>query len=296
MQSLSSPLSGTFTALVTPFNRDGTVDTGALDALVAQQLAAKIDGLVPCGTTGEAATLTADERDLVLSRVVQAVAGRIPVVAGTGSNSTAATILAQRRALDLGASHGLVVTPYYNRPTAEGLYAHYAAVAEATPLPLLAYNVPSRTGCDLTAAVWQRLASSPRIVGFKEASGDLTRLPALRAASADAALLSGDDLTCAAFVLLGGDGVISVLSNLLPAAMVALVAAARAGALVPVRAAQARLAGLMADLFRTPNPVPIKAALALRGDIQEIYRLPLVPLPAAERAALADRLHTNGWL
>ena len=284
------------TALVTPFNRDGSLDLVALDALIDAQIDAGISGLVPCGTTGETATLTAAERDQVVSRVVTRVNKRISVVVGTGSNCTVSTVENQRRAQALGADYGLVVTPYYNKPSPEGLFRHYSAVAEAVPLPLLVYNVPSRTGGDIKPDTMHRLRAVPHIVGIKEATGDLDRVAPLRRSNAAWSLLSGDDGSTCAFVLMGGDGVISVLSNAAPADMVALVNAARAGNLVQARQHQARLRGLMAALFLEANPAPVKTAMALQGRVQEVFRLPLCELQPANRAALSEVLRAGGWL
>ena len=289
-------LQGTFTALVTPFNRDGSLDLPALDALVDSQMAAGINGLVPCGTTGEAATLSAQERDQLIARVAQRVSGRGAVIAGTGANGTAASIENQRRAKDVGATHGLVVTPYYNKPTQEGLYRHYCAIVEAVDLPLIIYNVPSRTACDIKPETVVRLAKVPRIVGIKEATGDLDRLAPIRAANEHFALLSGDDATTCPFVLMGGDGVISVVSNVVPAEMVTLVQAARAGRSIEARQQHNRLRALIAALFIESNPIPVKAAMALQGHIQETYRLPLCEMRPENRPHLSDVLRAGRWI
>ena len=290
-------LRGTLTALVTPMNRDGTLDAGALDVLVDLQLSAGINGVVPCGTTGESATLTTAERDTVLSRVVKRVAGRVPVVAGTGSNNTASTLDNQRRAKDLGATHGLVVTPYYNRPSPEGLFRHYTAIAEGVDLPIIAYNVPSRTGGDLKPDILTRIARIPGVQGIKEASGDVTRVSAMRAATEpNFTLLSGDDVTTCPFILLGGDGVISVASNLVPREMCELVNAALAGQVADARRRHNAMRELFAALFIESNPIPVKAAMAMQGRLQEAYRLPLCELRPAHREQLQTVLRHGGWL
>lgn len=297
MTATIDALRGVFTALVTPMNRDGSVDFAALDALVDHQLAGGINGLVPCGTTGEAATMSNDEREKVIGAVVKRANGRVPVVAGTGTQGTATTIEAQQRAKDLGATHGLVVTPFYNKPTPEGLYRHYAKVADSVDLPVVIYNVPSRTGCDIKPDTVARLAKVPGIVGIKEATGDLDRVPALRASiSTRFGVLSGDDATACAFTLMGGDGVISVASNVVPSEMVAMTIAARQGDAKTAREAHNRLRNLMAALFLESNPIPVKAAVAMQGRIQECYRLPLCEMQAGTRSALEGALRAGRWI
>ncbi len=297
MTSNQSPLRGVFTALVTPMNRDGSLDFGALDALVDGQLAAGIAGLVPCGTTGEAATMTSDERAQVVSRVVKRVAGRAAVIAGTGVNSTAESIALQRRAKELGATHGLVVTPYYNKPSPEGLYRHYAAIAEAVELPIIAYNVPGRTGCDLKPDTLCRVAKLPRVVGVKEATADLDRVALIRnGAGPSFTLLSGDDGTCCPFTLVGGDGVISVASNFAPKEMVAMIQAALEGEVATAREHHLRLRDMMQALFLESNPIPVKAALAMKGLIEEHYRLPLCEMSGENRRKLEGVLRHGGFL
>lgn len=282
--------------MVTPFNRDGSLDLMALDDLVDQQLAAGINGLVPCGTTGEAATLSPDERYEVIARVVKRVNRRVPVIAGTGSNCTRSTIEGQRRAQAAGADCGLVVTPYYNKPTPEGLYRHYCAVAEAVNLPILVYNVPGRTACDLKPEVMQRLRDVPSILGIKEATGDLDRIVPLRQVRPSWSILSGDDATTCPFVLLGGDGVISVVANVLPKETVTMVAAARSGDALQARHWASMLRPLIGALFLEANPIPVKAALALQQRLQESYRLPLCPMQTETRSRLREILRSGGWL
>ncbi len=289
-------LRGTFTALVTPFNADGSVDFGALAALVESQLDASVSGLVPCGTTGEAATLTADERFSVIEAVAKK-AVEIPIIAGTGTNNTAQSVELHRRASDHGATHSLAVTPYYNKPSQAGLLAHYRAMADACDLPIVLYNVPSRTGCDLEAETVLELASHPNIVAVKEATGDLERVVALgQRAPSDFAILSGDDPTAASLVLFGGHGVVSVASNMAPAFMRSLIDAALEADLARVHALQAKLLPLNAALFMESNPIPLKAALTMRGLIQEHYRLPLVAMDRDGREKLEGVLRTGGWL
>lgn len=281
-------LTGAITALVTPMLLKGAVDWGALDHLVEVQIDQGIDGLCACGTTAEAATLDEAERDAIILRVVKAARGRVPVIAGTGHNSTRMTIEAHKRAQALGADFGLVVTPYYNKPTPEGLYAHYKAVAEASSLPIIMYNVPSRTGCDMQPDVIVELAALPSIQGVKEATGDLGRLDALRSrVDGRFALLSGDDATSCAFTLMGGDGVISVTSNVVPKAMAQLMAHARQGKLQEARAAQDALLALFDILFVESNPIVVKAAMAMQKQLQEVYRLPLCSMQQHHRDTLA---------
>ena len=290
-------LRGVFTALVTPMNRDGSLDLGALDALVDAQLAGKIDGLVPCGTTGESVTLDAQEWQTVVGRVAKRVAGRVPVIAGTGSNNTAKVVENQKKALDLGASHALVVTPYYNKPTPEGLYRHYLAVAEAAPLPVILYNVPGRTGCDLKPETVARLASVPNIVGIKEAAGDLDRVTVLRRSVPNSfTVRTGDDPMACAWTLLGGDGVVSVASNTVPAEMVRMLHAALADDAATARASHNLLRDLFSVLFIESNPIPVKAFLALQNRIQEAYRLPLCELRPENREKLRAVMTAGGWL
>ena len=284
---------GCFVALVTPFRRDGQVDFERLEALVDFQLDAGTDGIVPCGTTGESATLHPEEQREIIRRVVERVRRRVPVIAGAGTNSTEEAVALARAAEQAGADALLSVTPYYNRPTQEGLYRHFRAIAEAVRLPVILYNVPSRTGCQLEVGTILRLAEIPNIIGIKEASGNLEQImELLRARPSGFLVLSGDDAWTLPILALGGDGVISVVANEAPAEMRELVAAALAGDFDRARAAHYRLLPLMRGNFLETNPIPVKAALAMMGLIEENYRLPLVP-PRAEtrerlRAILAE--------
>ena len=285
---------GTCTALVTPF-RDGAVDEPALRALVGRQLAAGVDWLVPLGTTGETPTLTADERQRVLERVLEWSAGRSGVLVGTGTNATASTIERTRRAAEAGADAALVVTPYYNRPPAEGLYRHFAAVADAVDLPLVLYDVPARTGRALPLEVVVRLRTQyPHVVALKHATGAVAGVTELRQAC-DIVVLSGDDALTWPLLALGAQGVVSVVSNLWPELMKSLVDLGRAGRVDEARAVHERVQALADALGRFgPNPVPIKTALALAGLMAEEFRLPLCPLSAANRVQLADALRQAG--
>lgn len=290
-------LHGTYTAIVTPMNRDGSLDLGALDALVDAQLAAGISGLVPCGTTGETATLTEDEQNTVISRVVKRVAGKVPVIAGAGSNATSITVTNTKRVKDLGASHALIVAPYYNKPTQEGLIRHYSAVTDAVDIPVVAYNVPGRTASDIKPETVIALAKNPRIVAIKDATSDLDRVTVTgRAVRKDFTQLSGEDATCCAFTLMGGNGVVSVISNVVPAETVQMIAHAERGEVAQARAMHEKLRDITQALFWESNPIPAKAALSMMGRIQDSLRLPLVPMTEGTRAKLRDVLKAGGWL
>ena len=285
-------ITGSIVALVTPMRADGSVDRDALVALVERQVAAGTAAIVSVGTTGESATLTVAEHTDVIRRTVDAVAGRVPVIAGTGANATTEAIHLTEAARAAGADAALLVVPYYNKPPQEGLYRHFRAVAEAVDLPQILYNVPGRTACDLLPTTVARLAEVPGIVGLKEALGDLDRVRELVALGLpDFALYSGDDATARASILAGFHGDISVTANVAPAAMAAMCAAALAGDGEEAARIDADLAGLHRALFVQPNPIPVKWALAQLGLAPDGIRLPLVPLDPAHhddvRAALA---------
>jgi 4-hydroxy-tetrahydrodipicolinate synthase len=295
-------LRGALTALVTPFTVDGALDETALRRLVRWQVLAGIDGLVPVGTTGEAPTLSPSERDRVIAITVETVGEgssrpRVPVVAGTGTNDTAATIAATRRAADLGADAALVVAPYYNRPDGRMLEAHFRAVADAGDLPIVVYNVPSRTGTNVPADVFLRLAEHPRVIAIKEASGTLEQIARIcRDRPRDVAVLAGDDAWTLPVLALGGDGVVSVASNEVPGELVALCDAARAGDWDGARRIHERWLPLfLANFAGAPNPVPAKAALRLMGLLEtDAVRGPLLPLEDAARDGLAATLRRLG--
>ena len=295
-------LRGALTALVTPFTADGAVDETAFRRLVSWQVLAGIDGLVPCGTTGEAPTLSPDERDRLIEITIEIAAerpsrARIAVVAGTGTNDTAATIAATRRAAALGADAALVVGPYYNRPDQRMLEGHFRAVADEGDLPIVVYNVPSRTGSNLAADTFLKLAGHPRVIAIKEASGNLEQIARIcRERPRDVAVLAGDDAWTLPVLALGGDGVVSVAGNEVPGEMAALCAAARAGDWDEARRIHERWLPLMLANFRGgPNPVPAKAALLQMGLIaSDATRRPLLPLEAGPREALATLLRTLG--
>ncbi len=291
---------GAITALVTPLRHD-RVDEDALVRLVEQQIAAGIDGLVPCGTTGEASTLSTAEHLRVVELTLQAARGRVPVLAGAASNDTRKAIELARACKQLGAAGTLQVTPYYTRPTQAGLVAHFTAIADQSDLPVVVYNVPGRTGVDLLPDTVAELARHPKIVGIKEATGDLNRAARLRELLRDRprfALLSGDDFTVFPFLALGGHGVISVTSNVAPAWVAGLVDAAFGGRWDEARALHDRHYPLARALFGQPNPIPVKAAMALLGHMTGEMRLPLVAIDpnSREGLSLADTLQTLGLL
>ena len=267
---------GSFVALVTPF-RDGQVDRRDLEALVDHQIERGTQGIVPCGTTGESATLSHDEHELVIGTVVERAAGRVPVLAGTGSNSTDEAIRLTRFAQKAGADGALLITPYYNRPTQHGLVAHFRAVAEATEIPLVLYNVPSRTGVNMLPETVIECSRIPRVVGIKEASGSIDQtVEILRECDLD--VLSGDDSLTLPLMAVGARGVISVVANVAPRKMSELVASATRGDYDTARALHLELFPLFKRLFCETNPIPVKAAVAMRGLITEEIRLPLTPL------------------
>jgi 4-hydroxy-tetrahydrodipicolinate synthase len=282
--------SGCYTALITPF-RDGLIDETALRALVRRQIAGGVSGLVPCGTTGEAPTLSSSEWDRIVSVVVETSGGSVPVLAGTGSNNPVTVIERTRRARRLGADGALIVTPYYNRPTQDGLYRHFAAIAEAVELPLVLYNVPGRTGVNLLPETVVRLADMPSIVGIKEASGSLDQASQIvREAHRDFVVLSGDDSLTLPMMGIGATGVISVVSNIAPEAVSALTAACLAGDFGSARALHLALFDLCRAMFVETNPTPVKAASALLGYCSPEVRLPLAPLSEAAQRRVESAL------
>lgn len=283
---LRDRLSGAITALVTPFLH-GEVHHSALAALVCWQIEQGIDALVPCGTTGEASSFCGNERNAVIGRCIEAAAGRVPIIAGTGTNSTQATIDFTSAAQALGADAALIVTPYYNRPSQEGVFQHFQAVARAVEIPIILYNVPSRAGVDLTLDTLERLAQFPNIIGIKDATGDLSRPMALASRLSDRFIqLSGHDATAMAFNLIGGRGTISVVANIAPSLCVDLQKACRRGDAVTALAIQQRLQPLIAALERETNPGPVKHALHVLHGISPEMRLPLVPVTPATAEAV----------
>ena len=275
---MRTPFTGCGTALVTPFTSSGAVDEAAVRRLAKRQIEAGVHFLVPCGTTGEAPTLSAAERTRVVEVVVDEARGRVPVLAGAGGYDTREVVEAARAMQAAGASGLLSVTPYYNKPTPEGLFRHYQAIAEATPLPIVVYNVPGRTGCNVDPATLARLATIPHLAGVKEASGNMTQIcEALRAVPPEFLVLCGDDALTLPAMAVGARGVVSVASNEVPAEMAQLVEAAEANDFAFAREIHARLLPLMLANFAESNPIPVKAALAQMGLLEENYRLPMVP-------------------
>ncbi|MCK9229690.1 MAG: 4-hydroxy-tetrahydrodipicolinate synthase [Syntrophales bacterium] len=272
---------GSMTAIVTPF-KNGEVDEEALRGLVEFQIENGTDGIIPCGTTGESATLSHDEHDNVIEIVIDAVKKRIPVIAGTGSNNTVEAIRLTRHAYEAGADGALLLSPYYNRPTQEGIYRHFKAVAEAVPIPVILYNVPSRTGSNVLPETVARLSEISNIVGIKEATGDLRQVSSvIRLCGEGFSVISGDDFTVLPIMAIGGKGVISVASNIVPGDMSRLVKAAAAGDLAVAREIHYRVWPVMEALFFETNPIPVKAALSMMGKIEYELRLPLCPLSDA---------------
>jgi len=282
---------GSMVALVTPMNSDGDVDYDSLRDLIEWHIAEGTNAIVAVGTTGESATLDEKEHCEVIRQVVQMVNGRIPVIAGTGANSTTEAISLTRCAKEVGADAALLVTPYYNKPTQEGLFLHYKAVAEAVDIPQLLYNVPGRTACDMLPETVARLSGISNIVGIKEATGDLSRLHQIRELCGEGFdIFSGDDATGCEFMLSGGNGVISVTNNVAPAAMRKMCDLALAGSRDEAMAIDQQLCGLHEKLFLEANPIPVKWALAEMGKIPEGIRLPLTWLSEEFHAPLKQAM------
>jgi len=282
---------GVYTALVTPFNERGAVDEASLQKLVEQQIGAGVAGLVPMGTTGESPTLSHEEHMDVVGKVVRWTAGRVPVIAGTGSNSTDEALHLTKKARDLGASATLQVVPYYNKPNQEGLYRHFLALADQIDLPLIVYNIAGRTAKNLETDTLMRLAAHKNIVGVKEASGDLGQMMDVLARRPKGfTVLSGDDNLLFPLLALGGDGVISVAAHLVPQALVELTKEALGGHFERAREIHYQLMPLFKALFIDTNPIPVKTALAMQGHMQETFRLPMCPMDEPKRKALRETL------
>ena len=294
---ITGKITGSIVALVTPMRADGAVDHEALAKAVDRVIEAGSAAIVSVGTTGESATLDVDEHTDVIRRTIDVAAGRVPIIAGTGANSTAEAIHLTAAAKAAGADAALLVTPYYNKPPQEGLYRHFKAVAEAVDIPQILYNVPGRTAVDMLPSTVERLADVPGIVGIKEAKGDLDRVRELVALGLpDFALYSGDDATARDSILLGFDGDISVTANVAPEGMARMCAAALAGDAETAAAIDADLAALHGALFVEPNPIPVKWALAELGLIDEGIRLPLVPLDPAFHAEVRAAIKAAGLM
>ncbi|MEO5897706.1 MAG: 4-hydroxy-tetrahydrodipicolinate synthase [Vicinamibacterales bacterium] len=282
---------GCGTALVTPFAADGSVDEKSVRRLAQRQINAGVHFLVPCGTTGESPTLSEEERVRVVELVVQEAAGKVPVLAGAGGYDTREVIHVARRMQQVGASGLLSVTPYYNKPTPEGLYQHYRAIAESVPLPIIVYNVPGRTGVNVDPATLVRLSTIPGIAGVKEASGNMGQIcEVCRSVPEGFVVLSGDDSLTLPVMAIGGHGVVSVASNGMPAEMARLVELAESGDFAAARGVHHALMPFMTVNFVEANPIPIKAAMALLGLLEERYRLPMVPPQSASREKIASAL------
>jgi len=287
--------SGTGTALVTPFQADGSLDERAMRQLVGRQIEAGIDFLVPCGTTGESPTLTREEHLRVVQITVEAAKGKVPVLAGAGGYNTSEVIALARDLAARGADGILSVTPYYNKPTQEGLFQHYRAIAEAVSLPVILYSVQGRTGVNIEPATVKRLAEIENVIGIKEASGNVSQMAAiLNAVPDDFIVLSGDDAITLPVVSLGGRGVISVVSNEIPAEMSQLTRLALQGDFAGARAIHRRFHSLMEINFVESNPGPVKAALAEMGLLEAVWRLPLVPPKAENRSRIRAVLESLG--
>ena len=294
---MSLDIRGCGTALVTPFSDDGTLDVDALRSLVQYQLTEGINFLVPCGTTGEAPTLEHEEYLGVIRVVTQEAEGKVPVIAGAGGNNTKKICSLVQDIQPLGVQGILSVAPYYNKPTQEGLYQHFKTIAESTDLPVILYNVPSRTSSNIEPATVARLAEIPNIIGIKEASGSITQqMEVLRVVPPDFRVLSGDDAFTFPLMALGGVGVISVVSNEIPKQITSLVHLLLDGKYDDARKLNAKLLPLMQANFIETNPIPVKAALAMMGKIKEVYRLPMCPMKPENRAKLEKALAAQGLL
>ncbi len=281
---------GVYTALVTPLSQ-GAVDEEALRALVEEQIEAGVHGLVPCGSTGESATLSHTEHHQVIEIVISAVRGRVAVIAGTGSNSTAEAVEITRHAKEAGADGALLISPYYNKPTQAGIVAHYRTIAEETGLPLVVYNIPGRTGSNILPATQAQLAEIDGIVGVKEASGDVVQMSQVIASCPDDfSVLAGDDAMILPLMAVGGKGVISTSSNIVPTELVAIYDACVRSDYAEARRIHQGLLPLFDVLFCETNPIPIKAAQEMRGRIGGEIRLPLLPMTAANRPRLESVL------
>lgn len=289
---------GAITALATPFKKDGSIDVKALRGLVNFQIENGINGLVPCGSTGEAATMNNEEYQLVVRTVVEEAGGRVPIIAGAGSNDTAKAVAFSKLAKEAGADALLHVTPFYNKPTVNGLIAHYGAIAKAVNMPIILYNVPGRTGLNASASTTLRIAKEvPLVVGVKEASGDLSQMmDIIKGRPNSFSVLSGDDAITIALLSVGGDGCISVVSNEVPKEFSQLVALGLKGDFAKARKMHYALLDLMNVNFIETNPLPVKTALSMMGKIEEVFRLPLVPMDEQNKVTLKNVLKETGLL
>lgn len=287
-------LRGSMVALVTPF-RHGRIDEAALKQLIAMHVSAGTSALVPCGTTGESATLSHEEHERVIEVTIQTARGRLPVIAGTGSNNTAEAIRLTKHAKKAGADAALLIAPYYNRPTQQGLYLHFQAIAEAVDLPLIPYNIAARTGVNIEPETFLRLAELNNIVGVKEASGNLEQMSRIKTLCGERfALISGDDVLTLPVLAIGGCGVISVVANLVPQDVASLVRAFEQGRLQEAREWHERLLPLTKALFIETNPIPVKTAMAWLGRISPELRLPLCAMSEGNQAKLHHAMEAYG--
>jgi 4-hydroxy-tetrahydrodipicolinate synthase len=287
---------GAMTALVTPF-KDGSIDEDTLRMLIERQIKGGINGLVPCGTTGESATLTHDEHRRVIEITVETAGGRVPVIAGTGSNSTSESVMLTKFAKEAGADAALLITPYYNKPSQEGLFQHYKLVAESVDIPIILYNVPGRTAVNMLPKTTARLSKIESIIGIKEATGNLEQVSeTIRLARDGFVLLSGDDASTLPILAVGGHGVISVTSNLVPGDVAKMYATFNEGELAEARDIHERLLPLSSIMFIDTNPVPVKTALSMMGLISEELRLPLVQIDKALKKTLGNCLKEYGLI
>ena len=287
---------GTYTALITPF-LDGAVDEPALRNLIREQIAAGVDGIVPCGSTGESATMNHAEHQRVIAISVEEAAGKVKVMAGTGSNNTAEAISLTTYAKKAGADAALLISPYYNKPTQEGHVAHYRAIADAAGLPLFVYNIPGRTGVNILPETIAKMAEHPLIVGVKEASGSLDQISRIiQLTDGRMTVLSGDDSLTLPLIAVGGHGVIAVVSNIMPGKTVAMVRAARAGDFETARKLHYELLPILQALFTETNPIPVKAAMAMLGKCRPELRMPLTPITEPNRKRLEAVLREHGLL
>ena len=280
-------IQGVFTALVTPFNKDGSIDLGAYKALVRTQIERGIDGLVPVGTTGESPTLDAKEKELLIEIAVELAAGKVPVIAGTGANNTKSAIEATKRAREIGANMTLQVSPYYNKPSEEGLYRHFTSVAEQGGLPVMLYNVPGRSAVNMSVDLLLRLAQHPMITSVKEASGNMGHIQELLLKKPETfSVLSGDDAFTLPLMVCGGQGVVSVASNMFPAEMVEMTHAMLEADMDKALKMHNHLFPFFVNQFIETNPVPIKTYMAAQGLMEEVFRLPLCELHPKNREKL----------
>ncbi|MEE9591586.1 MAG: 4-hydroxy-tetrahydrodipicolinate synthase [Thermodesulfobacteriota bacterium] len=287
-------LQGSMTAIITPF-RSGRIDEKALRGLLEFQIKNGTDAIVPCGTTGESATLSYEEHDRLIGLAINIVNGRVPVIAGTGSNSTAETIMFTRHAAEAGADAALLISPYYNKPTQEGLYLHYKAVAEAVDIPLILYNVPGRTSINMLPETVARLSEFKNIIGIKEASGSLKQVSDIIEMSRKGfVVLSGDDFVTLPMLAIGARGAISVTSNIMPRAMSRMCSASLDGDIKSAVMMHYKLQPMHRAMFLETNPIPVKTALSMMGMIREEFRLPLVRMKGRNRTALKKTLEGYG--